>query len=161
MYTFNLSNIFDLMRFIGLLIRKHFVHVHRVFWLDEKTLKYMQNNDYTDVELTVKRKGGEIVRVKLNPELEEILHLNSASERKIAKIEHIVVAFSDIISHLISRFGALYSIMHRRIADRNRIKFKRWTDDVSHQLSLLFGLCNTSSGNIYEAFFGTSFVRIH
>ena len=161
MYRFNLSNIFDLMRFIGLLIRKHFVHVHRVFCLDEKTLKYMQNNEYTDVELTVKRKGGEIVRVKLNPELEEILHLNSASERNIAKIDHIVVTFSDIISPLIRRFGALYSIMHRRIADRNRIKFKRWTDDVSHQLSLLFGLCNTSSGNIYEAFFGTSFVRIH
>ena len=161
MFSFNLSNIFDLMRVIGLLIRKHFVHVNRMFCLDEKAFKYMQKNIYSNVELTIKRKGGEIVRVKLNPELEEILHLNSASERNITKLDYHVVVFSDIISPLISRFGALYSILHRGIADRNRIKFKRWTDDVSHQLSFLFGLCNTSSGNIYEAFFGTSFVRIH
>ena len=160
MYSFNLSNIFDQMRFIGLLITKHFVRLFRAFWLDEKALEYMQYN-VTDVELTIKRKGGEIVRVKLSPELEEILHLNSVTERKTPEVDYIVVTFSDLIRPLISRFGTLYSIMHRRIADRNRIKFKRWTDDVSHQLSLLFGLCNTSSGNIYEAFFGTSFVRIH
>ena len=161
MFSFNLSDIFGLIRFIGLLIKRNYVYLHRAIWRDEKTYQYMHKNIYSDIELTVKRKGGEIVRVKLNPELEEILHLNSASERNITKLDYHVVAFSDIISPLISRFGALYSILHRGIADRNRIKFKRWTDDVSHQLSLLFGLCNTSSGNIYEAFFGTSFVRIH
>ena len=161
MHSFNLSNIFDLMRFIDLLIRKHFMRLHRTFWLDEKALKYMQNNDYTDIKLTVRRKGRDVVRVKLNPKLEEILHQNYVSERKTPKVDYIFVTFSDLITPLTGRFNALYSILHRSTTDRNHAKFKRWTNDVSHQLSLLFGLCNTSSGNIYEAFFGTSFVRIH
>jgi len=51
--------------------------------------------------------------------------------------------------------------MHQRLAVATRSFIKRWNDGIIHYLSLLFGLCNTSPGNIYEAIFGASFVRIH
>ena len=51
--------------------------------------------------------------------------------------------------------------MHQRLTGATRSFIKRWNDGIIHHLSLLFGLCNTSTASIYEAIFGASFVRIH
>ena len=86
--------------------------------------------------------------------------------RALKKIDNelVIILKADEFKHLIRfnyRFNWLYLKMKRSIAARTHSSFKRWNDNVSNQLTLLFGLSNIRPSNLYDAIFGSSSFRIH
>lgn len=78
--------------------------------------------------------------------------------------ELVIILKADEFKHLIRfnyRFNWLYLKMKRSIAARTHSFIKRWNDNVSNQLTLLFGLSNIRPSNLYDAIFGSSSFRIH
>ena len=76
-----------------------------------------------------------------------------------------VVYASTRYTHLVRVFTRNYTIFYKEMRHRLEHKihsfFKRWNDDISNQLTLLFGLSNIRPANLYDAIFGSSSYRIH
>ena len=76
-----------------------------------------------------------------------------------------VVYASTRYTHLVRFFTRNYAIFYKEMRHRLKHKihsfFKRWNDDISNQLTLLFGLSNIRPANLYDAIFGSSSYRIH
>ena len=76
-----------------------------------------------------------------------------------------VVYASTRYTHLVRFFTRNYTIFYKEMRHRLEHKihsfFKRWNDDISNQLTLLFGLSNIRPANLYDAIFGSSSYRIH
>ena len=163
MHRFKLQHILDLMRFIARMIRTHAAHKRALLLLNDEACRYISGDPVSGTRI-VRRTNARSVQMDTGENLYDLEQLRlkaSEANKKQISSNYTFTTFFDLIRplsrHCRNRFLELYG----GIAGRTHTKFKRWTDDVSHQLSLLFGLCNTSPGNIYEAFFGTSFVRIH
>ena len=164
MHRFKLQHIFKLVRLISRMIRMQAAHHRAMLLLNDESNRYVSRNHGGSGTRLVKRTNVRRVQPDTQESLYdlELLRLKAAeANKKQISSNYTFTTFFNLIRPLSSRFGNRFGELYGGIAGRTHTKFKRWTDDVSHQLSLLFGLCNTSSGNIYEAFFGTSFVRIH
>ena len=76
-----------------------------------------------------------------------------------------VVYASTRYTHLVRFFTRNYTIFYKEMRHRLEHKihsfFKQWNDDISNQLTLLFGLSNIRPANLYDAIFGSSSYRIH
>jgi len=76
-----------------------------------------------------------------------------------------VVYASTRYTHLVRFFTHNYAIFYKKMRQclEHKINsfFKRWNDDISNQLTLLFGLSNIRPANLYDAIFGSSSYRIH
>ena len=76
-----------------------------------------------------------------------------------------VVYASTRYTHLVRFFTHNYAIFYKEMRHclEHKINsfFKRWNDDISNQLTLLFGLSNIRPANLYDAIFGSSSYRIH
>ena len=76
-----------------------------------------------------------------------------------------VVYASTRYTHLVRFFTRNYTIFYKEMRHRLEHKihsfFKQWNDDISNQLTLLFGLSNIRPANLYDAIFGSSSFRIH
>ena len=76
-----------------------------------------------------------------------------------------VVYASTRYTHLVRFFTRNYTISYKEMRHRLEHKihsfFKQWNDDISNQLTLLFGLSNIRPANLYDAIFGSSSYRIH
>ena len=163
MHRFKLQRILDLVRFITRMIRTHAAHHRAMLLLNDEACRYISGNPGSGTRI-VRRTNARRVQMDTGEGLYDLeqLHLKAAeANKKQISSNYTFTTFFDLIRPLSRHCRNRFLELQHRIAGRNHTKFKRWTDDVSHQLSLLFGLCNTSSGNIYEAFFGTSFIRIH
>lgn len=54
-----------------------------------------------------------------------------------------------------------YQELQKLLASQTNIRLKRWRDTVDRFFTLLFGLINCESGQIFKVIFGTSSARIH
>ena len=163
MHRFKLQQIFNLMRIIGQTIRTHAAHQRAMLLLNDEACRYISGDPVSGTRI-VRRTNARSVQMDTGENLYDLEQLRlkaSEANKKQISSNYTFTTFFDLIRPLSRHCRNRFLELQHRIAGRNHTKYKRWTDDVSHQLSLLFGLCNTSSGNIYEAFFGTSFVRIH
>ena len=163
MHRFKLQQIFNLMRIIGQTIRTHAAHQRAMLLLNDEACRQISGDPGSGTRI-VRRTCARRVQMDTGEslyDLEQLRQKASEANKKQISSNYTFTTFFDLIRPLSRHCRNRFLELQHRIAGRTHTKFKRWTDDVSHQLSLLFGLCNTSSGNIYEAFFGTSFVRIH
>ena len=163
MHRFKLQYIFKLVRLISRMIRMHAAHKRALLLLNDEACRYISGDPVSGTRI-VRRTNARRVQMDTGEglyDLEQLRQKASEANKKQISSNYTFTTFFDLIRPLYLRCCNRFLDLQHRIAGRNHTKYKRWTDDVSHQLSLLFGLCNTSSGNIYEAFFGTSSVRIH
>ena len=155
-----LTEIFLYVCFIGRLIRQFFVCPDWVIEMQEQEANIFTDSPDTRTEKRLIRNRMRRVRLRreISPELVTI--------RALKKIDNelVIILKADEFKHLIRfnyRFNWLYLKMKRSIAARTHSSFKRWNDNVSNQLTLLFGLSNIRPANLYDAIFGSSSFRIH
>ena len=155
-----LTEIFLYVCFIGRLIRQFFVCPDWVLDMQEQEANILAESFDTRAEKRSNRKRIRLIRLRRQITQAQVTKRALKKRNNELVIILKVDKFKDLI-RCTYRFDWLYLRMKRTKAAKTHSFFKRWTDAMNYHLTLLFGLINTSSGNIYEALFGASFVRIH
>ena len=155
-----LTEIFLYVCFIGRLIRQFFVCPDWVIEMQEQEADILTVSPDTRTEKRLIRNRMRRIRLRreIRPELVTIRALKKRNN------ELVIILKADEFKHFIRfnyRFNWLYLKMKRSIAARTHSSFKRCNDNVSNQLTLLFGLSNIRPANLYDAIFGSSSFRIH